>query len=306
MLWAVTSYFNPMGYARRLANYRMFRRRLGVPLVTVEWAWAGGVGYQLDPGDADILIQLSSPDLMWQKERLLNVALQSLPAECRYVAWLDCDLVFEDAEWPQRTIELLDRFPVLQMFEHAYDLEPDAYLDGDDRRLGSRLTAATHAEATGVTVPDLRRSGLRPAGFLTGLAWAARFDLLRRHGFYDACIMGSGNRALYSAIYGRLDDVMAYVRMKPRWQEHYLAWARPYYDDVRGRVGCVPGCIYHLWHGDIKLRRYAERHLDFEPFGFDPVSDLLVDAAGCFRWKADNPEMRRFVKSYFASRREDG
>ena len=27
-LWAITSYFNPAGYARRLANYREFRRRL--------------------------------------------------------------------------------------------------------------------------------------------------------------------------------------------------------------------------------------------------------------------------------------
>ena len=150
------------------------------------------------------------------------------------------------------------------------------------------------------------RDDLRRAGFVTGLAWATRSDLLRRHGFYDACVMGSGNRALYSAMYGQFGDAMIYVQTKPRWREHYLAWARPYYDDVDGQVACVPGCVYHLWHGGIKRRRYAERHQDFEPSGFDPASDLFVDNAGCFRWRSDNPPMHRFVESYFASRREDG
>ena len=266
MLWAVTSYFNPMGYRSRLANYRMFRQRLNVPLITVEWAWADGAGFQLGPGDADVLIQRSSPDLMWQKERLLNIALGSLPDECRYVAWLDCDLVFVNAEWPQLTSELLEQFAVLQVFEDAYVLEPDVSFDGSEPARGRRLISATHAAATGVTAPDWKRNELRNFGFVTGFAWATRAEFLRRHGFYDACVMGSGNRALYSAMYGRFDDVMAYVRMQPQWQEHYLAWARPYYDDVRGQVGCVPGRVYHLWHGDTERRRYSERHLDFEHY----------------------------------------
>jgi hypothetical protein len=38
-LWAITSYFNPMGYRRRLANDRVFRENLNVPLVTIELAY---------------------------------------------------------------------------------------------------------------------------------------------------------------------------------------------------------------------------------------------------------------------------
>lgn len=88
-LWAITSYFNPVGYRRRLTNYRVFRRRLTVPLVTVELAHHGV--FELERGDAEILVQLTSPDILWHKERLLNVALKALPVECRQVAWLDGD-----------------------------------------------------------------------------------------------------------------------------------------------------------------------------------------------------------------------
>ena len=83
ILWAITSYFNPAGYRRRLANFRAFRARLSVPLVAVELAY--GPEFELKAGDADILVQIRGRDVMWQKERLLNLALRSLPDSCANV-----------------------------------------------------------------------------------------------------------------------------------------------------------------------------------------------------------------------------
>ena len=94
-LWTITSYFNPVRYARKLENYRAFRRRLNVPLVAVELFYDSKP--ELTKSDADILIQISGRDVLWQKERLLSIALRSVPDHCDKVAWLDCDLLF-DAE----------------------------------------------------------------------------------------------------------------------------------------------------------------------------------------------------------------
>src|SRR5215204_6644330 len=91
-LWAITSYFNPMRYGRRLANYRLFREHLKVPLLTVELSF-GAEDFELREGEADILVQLRGQDILWQKERLLNVALGELPSGCTKVVWLDCDVV---------------------------------------------------------------------------------------------------------------------------------------------------------------------------------------------------------------------
>src|SRR5512143_3579916 len=95
-LWAITSYFNPAGYARRLANYRRFRERLAVPLVTVELSFNGR--FELGRRDADVLVQLHGTSVMWQKERLLNIAVKKVPRACNKIAWLDCDIVFETDE----------------------------------------------------------------------------------------------------------------------------------------------------------------------------------------------------------------
>jgi hypothetical protein len=117
-LWGITCYFNPAGYRRRLANYRVFRERLGVPLVAIELAY--GPHFELNHNDAEILVQLRGRDILWQKERLLNVALQKLPSSCRKVVWLDCDVVFEANDWAERTSLLLDRFMLVQPFSHLH------------------------------------------------------------------------------------------------------------------------------------------------------------------------------------------
>jgi len=66
-VWAITSYFNPVGYTRRRQNYFAFRRHLKIPLATVEVAFHDD--FDLPPDAADILIRLRYAGLLWQKER---------------------------------------------------------------------------------------------------------------------------------------------------------------------------------------------------------------------------------------------
>src|SRR6516165_312417 len=126
-LWAITSYFNPMGYRRRIKNYHDFRQHLAVPLVTVEHSFDGT--FQLQPRDADVLVQLAGGDVMWQKERLLNVALKSVPGDCDRIAWVDCDVVFDSDDWAERASRALDDLVLVHLFQERQDLPPDALLD---------------------------------------------------------------------------------------------------------------------------------------------------------------------------------
>src|SRR5580658_2870882 len=122
MLWGVTAYFNPAGYRSRLDNYRSFRKRLKTPLIAVEMSPTGH--FELRRDDAEIVVQLAGGDVLWQKERLLNVALRHLPTDCDIVAWLDCDVIFADDEWPARTRVALDSYRMVQLFSERCDLFP--------------------------------------------------------------------------------------------------------------------------------------------------------------------------------------
>ncbi len=144
-LWAITSYFNPFQSERRRQNYREFRRHLGVPLVAVELSFDGD--FELVATDAEILVQMRGRDVLWQKERLLNIALTALPSECRKVAWVDCDVVFARNDWSTETSRRLDEFTVIQPFERAYDLAPGEQPGTIDREAGTMIGTSLASDA---------------------------------------------------------------------------------------------------------------------------------------------------------------
>ncbi len=122
-LWAITAYFNPARYQNRRKNYRLFRQRLGVPLVAVELSFDGR--FELDPSDAEIVIQIAGGDVMWQKERLLNIALEALPNECEFLLSLDCDIIFQRADWCREVCRQLEHVPLVQPYALVHHLPRD-------------------------------------------------------------------------------------------------------------------------------------------------------------------------------------
>jgi len=305
-LWAITCYFNPVGYRRRLENYHTFRRRLKVPLVAVELSFDGS--FQLSSADADVLVQVHSPAVLWQKERLLNVALKSLPSGCDKVAWLDCDILFESDDWVERAVLALDEFALLHLFEERNELPMDFIPDNPGAwRTTLKSQSVLYRLAAGEMIAeDVVTPGLLKKHSTSGLAWAGRRDVLEEHGLYDACIIGSGNMAVLSAALGVPGHFAQAVEMNPLRTKHYLEWATPYFDRVQGRVGYIAGSVFHLWHGDLNNRRHQARHAPFARFDFDPYTDIALDSNGCWRWSSEKTELQQFMKDYFESRKEDG
>jgi hypothetical protein len=305
-LWAITSYFNPARWRRRLSNYRVFRDRLRVPLVAVELAY--GPDFELSDDDAEILVRLRGGDVMWQKERLLNVALRALPHDCRKVICVDCDIIFGTTDWPETVSRLLDRYMILQPFRHVHHLPQDwKPVEPTSSAAAFSQESVAFCVASGTSPAALLSEIPRDGSFRSrGFTWAARRELFDRHEFYDACIVGGGDLALGCGTYGCFDSIVNFHRMNSRQRERYLAWAEPFHRTVGTAAGWMEGDIYHLWHGDIRDRRYPERHKMLPSFEFDPFEDIVIDGRGCWRWNSDKPQMHACVREYFASRKEDG
>jgi hypothetical protein len=306
-MWAMTSYYNPVRYKRRLTNYRVFRELLGIPLVTVELSFDGE--FELTDRDADILIQISGGAVLWQKERLLNLAIKSVPPNVNSIAWIDCDAVFERSDWMEEANKQLKSFNVVQLFSDQVDLRPEDHQTNFDYH---DTPPSGHGIVSLVSENRFRQSDVAPPSaqnrrsFAWGLAWAARREILEDHGLYDAMIAGGGTRALVSAIYGEFDKVIEAAQFNAAQREHYLKWALPYHQAVGKRVGYVTGRLYHLWHGDIKNRNYAGRHQGLVDCNFDPYTDLVIGSNGAWQWARARPDLEKYLMNHFISRAEDG
>lgn len=306
-LWVITSYYNPAGYRRRLANYRLFRRELTAPLLTVEMST--GRDFALDDKDADILVQCPEGEVMWQKERLLNHALAHLPPACRYVAWVDCDILFGANDWCEQVEAALQKVPLVQAFDLAHHTPKEARLEAfqisPDWMVRPSMASLV---SRGVPFEECCNGfQLGTQGKPTpGMAWAARRELIEAHGLFDATIIGGGDTALACAAHGRPDLMPKKHHMNPRQYEVFCAWAEPFHKDVAGAVVHIPAPIIHLWHGDLPGRQYRERHQGLACHDFDPARDIAISESGPWRWASDKPELHAYLRNYFANRHEDG
>jgi hypothetical protein len=294
-----------MGNKYRRGNYDTFRRRLNAPLVTVELAY-DDQEFQLNDSDADILIQIRTAHVLWQTERLFNHAFAAVPSDCQKIAWIDCDFVFLEDDWSDSASELLDRFALVQLYEYLIDEKQD----GDSRPLNSSDTTANSIAsllAKGEPITDLLRMNVSPNTGrnkgVAGGAWAARRDLLDKHGIYDACLLAGNDRAVVAAALGRFDITISNWLMNQRTAEHYLEWALPFYETVQGEIGFAPGTALHLWHGDPAHRAAKIRRYDgLVEFNFDPVHDIAIDDNGCWRWNSNKPDLHNYVHTFLTQR----
>ncbi|MGC2648232.1 MAG: hypothetical protein WA261_18255, partial [Candidatus Sulfotelmatobacter sp.] len=126
-LHVVTMLENPLRWRSRYWNYWMFERECaaaGAILYTAEVAF-GGRQFEVTKAENPRHLQLRTNHEIWHKENALNLLIQRLPAEAKYVAWIDADVKFSRPDWAQETLQLLQHYDVLQMFSHAQDVGPN-------------------------------------------------------------------------------------------------------------------------------------------------------------------------------------
>lgn len=213
----------------------------------------------------------------WIKEHLLNYGLKRIPSRFDKIAWIDADVLFEGLDWPDKTCELLEQTPLLQMFDQAgWGLE-----DGSVEFWMASCVANASRRGSIYTPPYYFYNH-------PGFAWAGTRDFFRTTDglFYRAGSM-SGD-AIMAAAFG--------LMAPPAWfiseSLAYKTWQAAARAAVPGIPGYLQGqrCL-HLWHGPVHERRYWEFDSALARVNFSPDLDLTVDEDGqlvCRRRSVNN------------------
>lgn len=329
--WAITTYFNPAGWSTRLNNYRIFKSALNIPLLTIEWSPTGD--FQLCNDDADRLIQLRGGDLMWQKERLLALSLEALPSNVKYVAWLDCDVVFASDQWLEETREALQDMAIVQPFNKIIYLDhettqlmankkfPTISNAISDKDLPTRRSFMSTYEELGnkIVSVDLGTRFKRKNSFDSysvmqrpayGHAWAAKHEALKQTGFYDRCVLGGGDLFFCYGLVGRADALIT-NHLEIGWDyytggESYRHWAEKSSALCKGQLISTNSTLLHLFHGTLDNRQYKSRIDGLSPFHLDLDHDLVAKEGQPWSWARQRTKLNAYFMRYMQNRKEDG
>jgi hypothetical protein len=301
----ITCFFNPNQCPYRLNNYKHFYsnlKRIGLPVYAVEIVF-GESDFQLTEQDADWLKQLRGQHIMFQKERMLNIALDSLPSDVDQVIWMDCDLFFFEDDWVDRVAKSLKSYKVIQPYNISISLPKCSVFRTDDWQTmyydawGSgrikRSFAYYHEKRK--TFPNLHHGHL-------GYVWAAQREFLDKHKFYDTIITGAGDLFMTMAFigsFGWLEYPKELLYYPEAATEHYFNWAFPVYEETKGHIGYTHDVVFHMWHGDINNRDYLSWTNNLQTNRFNPNEDLLLGENGCWNWNSEKPKLHKALKDMF-------
>ena len=302
-LWGIVTYFNPQGYRNKLENFKKFRissKQQRLSLLAVELAFFDAP-FELSAHDADIIKQVRANSVLWQKERLLNIALEALPLECDKIVWLDGDILFSNDEWVNETAQKLEQFQVVQPFDFAVRLPKGVVtLDVDKLEEGNDLAQRQPSAAYHVS------KGIKHYGH-SGYAWSARREVFQGLGFFDKLIIGSGDNLISDAfcIAAGIKPSGVYPYLFGSLQSEALACQSAISERVSGNVGYVPGAIFHLFHGSRKDRSYHERLNVLRKYDFNFNQDIKLNPDDCWEWSSSKKKLHNWVYHYFWYRNEE-
>ena len=254
-----------------------------------------------EPFFGDRVFHFDALDILWHKERLINLAVERLPDEYDSVAWIDADILWP---WHYDTLQadildMLERWPIIQLWETALFLDAaDLPMEWPSKKTTTQSMAA-HNRWNVVKDADPRYSH-------PGFGWAARREVLQQiGGLFDSDPCGGEDTLHCTAWFGHFDTGY-FIRHNSKMKEHTLKWVRKAYEVVAGKVGFLPQQIRHLYHGNLANRQYWDRVVWIQSHGFDPERHLIREPGQLYRWSEECPqEIVDWMAEYLVGRRRE-
>lgn len=302
----VTCFFNPTHSIRRVKNFNFFMegiKKAGVHMLVVECAF-NSRDHEIDH---EHVIQLRSNDIMWHKERLLNIGIQRLIEEgYEKIAWLDADIKFQTPDWPKLISATLEECNLCQVFSEV--------LIHDNKGVSfSSKSSLKSLQMHGDTRSNTSR------GAQSGFGWAARAEIFKQISLYEHAVIGGGDKMMLMASVAKNteDDTLkeltyssiacencGYRHKSAAYTSSYITWMKKWNNVVDRKVSYAPVKIEDMYHGKRSDRKYMVRRNILLNHQFDPQHDLVLEDNGCYRWSEHKQELHEEVKAYFLSRRE--
>lgn len=304
----VSSYFNPQGLKSKKINFQKFRDSLkaqGARLAVIECVFRG-MAPELEQKDCDHYFRIYGGDILWQKERLLNITVKKLPKSIDRIVFCDCDVIFRDNDWIRKAADLLNNYRVIQPFSFFVRLPKNTdTIDFDTCEFGTRESEKFYSFAFGYNLyktPSLKFNYIGDPGF----SWGFRRSLFEKFELFDSMIVGGGDSMMANAFVCKKTHDYISGFLTGHLLNEYAKWREKAYNAVQGSVGVLPGDLMHLWHGSVQNRKYVDRQRILSDENFDPKADIRCESLGPWYWNSRKQKLHQKVSRYFSIRREDG
>jgi hypothetical protein len=198
------------------------------------------------------IIHTYSNSILFHKESLINIAEKRIPQKFTKILALDADILFEDKDWLNILSTDLQEYKVIQPFADLALLDMNQNVvqikSGwiKEFQFNKNSVECTQFKAHGGSALAFQRSFFKLIG-----------------GLFDGAIIGSGDEIhmrVFANIHIHTKKFEYIIEELEKYKEKVFKII--YENDFKNIIGYSMLNIKHLFHGDLKNRKYVERHLD--------------------------------------------
>jgi hypothetical protein len=248
------AFFNYTGSSRLIMNYLYTVEKLkvaNIPFFTIELIINGS-----QPCIKDAL-HVYGKSYLFQKENLLRILEEKVPAKYTKLLFLDADIIFDKPGWYDMLSKLLNDNDVCHCFETAY------WLDLSYKKKIKSVKSYICSPEKNILLWDSNKNIQYHCGF----GWAFKRSWYKKSGFIDDAVLGSGDLifsyGLYRETYKGTQDISFYSNSIKKW----------YANINNPKITFLPVTVYHMFHGDLSNRQYVSRNEIFK--GIADVNDVI-------------------------------
>ena len=247
-----TFYYNPQKDVRREENFLKFLAQFEGYQDNI---LIGMVDYD---GDLDIpdylkdnifVIKGDKENPIWYKETLLNKMIDVIDTD--YIIWIDNDIIYESIEW------LADIDSVVKTKDFVQLYKTINYLGSAGEILESHKSILSSDRSD---IDSLLGEGYTPGG-----SWIGKTSILKEKKFFEKMYVGGGDTIFLYGLFG-IDDGHTLKLVKESnkyiWKEA-VKWIE---SNKRYRLGYLDVSINHLYHGELRDRKYDGRYKKLSSF----------------------------------------
>jgi len=216
-------------------------------------------------------IKYKVPQKLWIKENLINLCIKHhLPHDWEQFAWIDADILFLNENWCDEAILKLKEYDVVQLFSSA-DL-----LDENFKLYKKTFGPILPEIYSGYINAVINYNRLKIENFYhklhVGFGWAMTKQFYNKIGnLWEFNISGGADTVIAYSITRRLEKSDIHIgAINLIYSQKYENDLNDYYNKFKNcKFSYLEGSILHYWHGDYKSRKYVDRHLILNKYGFD-------------------------------------
>jgi len=285
----ISTFFNLAGAQTRRNCLRRFLANLPAgeaPVFIVEGYLAGNTP-ELPAQISGAVTTLHVPvtDIIWHKERLLNLAIERLPDVYDAVCWIDSDIVFLCENITDSIVAVLRDWPIAQPWQKLQALNEHGNIVPRLSAHGTPLWENSAAWANQCSPGNRDKIRGAPAGAIC----ARRETIVAMGGIFDAALCSSNDLLFLRAIFNQPllpDDPLA---LSNSFVEYYDSYRSKAAATTRGALGHVAGDILHFFHGKCEFRQHEQQRLLLRKFDYSPQQHLRICASGAYGWSETAP-----------------